>query len=169
MGPRRSLLAARLGAAGAPLSDAALLARFRAAGLERELSLRERDLIRALWARHKASEARVAAELASTPEELRRIAKERGIDRELAALRDKLRREARRAKWPDARIAQVLHQREELGGLGVLEELDREVAARTGVIWSTLKGKRDALELLGKKLRLTPADAVQLQRLLDLR
>ena len=169
MGPRRALLSARLGAAGAPLSEAALLARFRAAGLERELSLRERDLIRALWAKHKASEARVAAELSSTPEDLRRIARERGLDRELAALRDKLRREARRAKWPDARIAQVLHQRDELGGLGVLEELDREVAARTGVIWSTLKGKRDALELLGKKLRLTPADAVKLQQLLDLR
>ncbi len=169
VGPRRALLSARLGAAGAPLSDAALLARFRAAGLERELSLRERDLIRALWAKHKASEARVAAELSCTPEELRRIAKERGVDRELAALRDKLRRDARRAKWPDGRIAQVLHQRDELRELGVLEELDREVAARTGVIWSTLGGKRDALELLGKKLRLTPADAVRLQRLLDLR
>ena len=169
LGPRRALLSVRLGAAGAPLSDAALLARFRAAGLERELSLRERDLIRALWAKHKASEARVAAELSCTPEDLRRIAKERGVDRELAALRDRLRRDARRAKWPDGRIAQVLHQRDELSELGVLEELDREVAARTGVIWSTLGGKRDALELLGKKLRLTPADAVKLQRLLDLR
>jgi hypothetical protein len=54
LGPRRAVLAARLGA-GAPLSDAALLARFRAAGLERELSLRERDLLRALWSKHKAS------------------------------------------------------------------------------------------------------------------
>lgn len=169
VGPRRSPLAARLGAAGAPLSDAALLARFRAAGLERELSLRERDLIRALWAKHKASEARVAAELQTTPAELRRIAAERGVARELAALRDKLRREARRAKWPDGRIAQVLHQRDELRELGVLEELDREVTARTGVIWTTLKGKRDALELLGKKLRLTDDDTVKLQRLLDLR
>ena len=169
VGPRRSQLAARLGAAGAPLSDAGLLARFRAAGLERELSLRERDLIRALWAKHKASPTRVAAELQTTPAELHRIARERGVDRELAALRDKLRREARRAKWPDQRIGQVLHQREELRELDLLEELDREVAARTSVIWSTLKGKRDALELLGKKLRLTPADAVKLQRLLDLR
>src|SRR5207248_792643 len=44
VGPRRDALAARLG-----LSEAAMLARFRAAGLERELALRERDLIRALW------------------------------------------------------------------------------------------------------------------------
>lgn len=169
VGARRPLLAARLGSAGAPLSEAALLARFRAAGLERELSLRERDLIRALWAKHKANEARVAAELALPPADLRRIAQERGVDRELSALRDKLRRDARRARWPDQRIAQVLHQRDDLRELGVLEELDREVAARTGVIWSTLKGKRDALELLSKKLRLTREDAVGLQRLLDLR
>ena len=169
VGPRRSLLAARLGAGGAPLSDAALLARFRAAGLERELSLRERDLVRALWAKHQASETRVAAELQTTPAELHRIAAERGLARELAALRDKLRREARRAKWPDQRLAQVLHRRDELRELGLLEELDREVAARAGVIWTTLKGKRDALELLSKKLRLTRDDAVKLQRLLDLR
>ncbi|HET9752720.1 MAG TPA: hypothetical protein VFP52_07155, partial [Myxococcales bacterium] len=39
VGPRRTLLAQRLGASGG-----ALLARFRAAGLEREFSLRERDL-----------------------------------------------------------------------------------------------------------------------------
>jgi hypothetical protein len=169
LGPRRAVLSARLGAAGAPLSDAALLARFRAAGLERELSLRERDLLRALWAKHKASEARVAAELSTTPAELRRIVAERGLARELDGLRDRLRRDARRAKWPGGRLEQVLHRRDELRELGILEELDREVAARAGVIWTSLKGKDDALELLAKKLRLTHDDAVKLQRLLDLR
>jgi len=73
VGPRRALLAARLGSAAAPLSDAALLARFRAAGLEREFALRERDLIRGLWSRHRASEVRVSTELSTTPAELRRV------------------------------------------------------------------------------------------------
>jgi len=125
--------------------------------------------LRALWAKHKASEARVAAELSTTPAELRRIVAERGLARELGGLRDRLRRDARRAKWPDGRLEQVLHRRDELRDLGILEELDREVAARAGVIWTSLKGKDDALGLLAKKLRLTHDDAVKLQRLLDLR
>jgi hypothetical protein len=169
VGPRRSLLAARLGAGGAPLSDAALLARFRAAGLERELSLRERDLIRALFAKLRASEERVAAELAMTPVDLRRIISERGLFRELTGLRDRLRRDALRKKWPGERIEQVLHKREELRELGILDELDREVAARAGVIWATLKGRKDALELMAKKLHLTSENASRLQKLLDLR
>jgi hypothetical protein len=169
VGPRRSLLAARLGAAGAPLSDAALLARFRAAGLERELSLRERDLIRALFAKLRASEERVAAELAITPADLRRIVSERGLFRELTGLRGRLRRDALRKKWPGERIEQVLHKRDELRELGILDELDREVAARAGVIWATLKGRKDALELMAKKLHLTNEDASSLQSLLKLR
>jgi len=169
VGPRRSLLAARLGAAGAPLSDAALLARFRAAGLERELSLRERDLIRALFAKLRASEERVAAELAMTVAELRRIVSERGLFRELTGLRGRLRRDALRKKWPGERIEQVLHKRDELRELGILDELDREVAARAGVIWATLKGRKDALELMAKKLHLTNEDASSLQTLLKLR
>jgi hypothetical protein len=169
VGPRRSLLAARLGAAGAPLSDAALLARFRAAGLERELSLRERDLIRALFAKLRASEERVAAELAITPADLRRIVSDRGLSRELTGLRGRLRREALRKKWPGERIEQVLHKRDELRELGILDELDREVAARAGVIWATLKGRKDAFELMAKKLHLTNEDASSLQSLLKLR
>ncbi|MCA1825787.1 MAG: hypothetical protein ABR567_23170 [Myxococcales bacterium] len=164
IGPRRAALAERLGE-----TESTLLARFRAAGLEREFALRERDLIRALWSKHVASESRVAAELQATPADLRRIAAERGLARELDAERDRLRRDARRAKWPHPRLDQVLHRRDELRNLGVLEELDREVAARTAVIWKSLHGKRDALSLLAKKLHLTPADAGLLQRLLDLR
>ena len=169
IGPRRGALAARLGDAGGPLSDAALLARFRAAGLERELALRERDLVRALWSKHHASEARVAAELGATVEALRSIVQDRGLSRELEGVRDRLRRDARRKKWPAERIGQVLHRRDELRELGVLEELQREVAVRTFVIWASLQGKRDALELLAKKLHLTRDDAIRLQRLLDLR
>src|SRR4051812_39962343 len=48
VGPRRGQLAARLGPPGHPLSERVLLARFRAAGLERELGQRERDLLRGL-------------------------------------------------------------------------------------------------------------------------
>ena len=155
VGPRRALLAARLGSAGAPLSDAALLARFRAAGLEREFALRERDLIRALWSRHRASEVRVSTELSTTPDELRRVARERGLARELETLRDRLRRDAREKKWPRDRLDQVLHRRAEIRELGLLDELDNEVRARAGVIWTSLCGKPAALDLFAKKLHLT--------------
>jgi len=163
LGPRRALLGERLGASGG-----ALLARLRAAGLEREFALRERDLIRALWSKHRGSEARVAAELRTTAEELREIAVERGIARELDSLRDRLRREALRRRWPQERIEQLLHRRDELRELGVLEGLEREVAVRAGVIWTSLRGKRDALDLFAKKLRLTRDDALRLQKLLHL-
>src|SRR5207248_8933766 len=68
VGPRRAALGERLGTSGG-----ALLARFRAAGLERELALRERDLIRALWSKHRVSETKVAAELNIAPQELREL------------------------------------------------------------------------------------------------
>jgi hypothetical protein len=163
VGPRRALLAHRLGTSGG-----ALLARFRAAGLEREFALRERDLIRALWSKHRGSESKVAAELQITPQALRELAVERGIARELETLRDQLRREALRSRWPRDRIEQVLHRRDELRELGVLEGLEREVAVRAGVIWTSLQGKRDALDLFAKKLHLTRDDAVRLQKLLHL-
>lgn len=164
IGPRREALAQRLG-----LSPAAVLARFRAAGLERELALRERDLIRALWSKHRASEARVAADLGVTPARLREIALERGLLRELDAIRDRFRREARAARWPRQRLEQVLHRGAELRELGLWEELNREVAARVGVIWKSLHGKPQALALLGKKLQIDREDAEKLRRLLDLR
>ncbi len=163
-GPRRDALAQRLG-----LSPAALLARFRAAGLERELALRERDLIRALWSKHRASEGRVAAELGTTPARLREIAHERGLLRELDAIRDRFRREARAKKWPHQRLEQVLHRAAELRELGLWDELHREVAARVGVLWRSLQGKPQALALLGQKLHLSGEDAEKLRRLLDLR
>jgi hypothetical protein len=36
------------------------------------------------------------------------------------------------------------------------------------VIWTSLQGKRDALDLFAKKLRLTREDALRLQKLLHL-
>lgn len=164
VGPRRAALAERLGASGG-----ALLARFRAAGLEREFSLRERDLIRALWSKHRGSEARVAAELGETPEGLRDVVMMRGLARELDAIRDRLRHEVRRKKWPADRIDQVLGHADELRDLGLYDELLREVSARAGVVWSSLRGKSDALELFAKKLRLGRQEAIRLQKLLELR
>src|SRR5712671_6770689 len=163
LGPRRALLAERLGVSGP-----ALLARFRAAGLEREFALRERDLIRALWSKHRGAQGKVAAELHTTPEAVHEIAVGRGIARELESLRDRFRKEALRRRWPRERIESVLHRREELRDLGVLEGLEREVAVRAGVIWTSLQGKRDALDLFAKKLRLTREDALRLQKLLHL-
>ena len=57
---------------------------------------------------------------------------------------------------------------DELRELGVLEGLEREVAVRAGVIWTSLRGKRDALDLFAKKLHLTREDALRLQKLLHL-
>jgi hypothetical protein len=51
----------------------------------------------------------------------------------------------------------------------VLEGLEREVSVRAGVIWNSLQGKHDAMDLFAKKLRLSRADAVRLQKLLHLR
>jgi hypothetical protein len=163
LGPRRALLAARLGVSGR-----ALLARFRAAGLERELALRERDLIRALFSRHQGSEAKIAAELQVSAEDLRDLVVERGLSRELESLRHRFRREALRRRWPKDRIEQVLDRRDELRELGILEGLEREVSVRAGVIWNSLQGKPDALGLFAKKLRLSREHAVRLQKLLHL-
>jgi hypothetical protein len=164
VGPRRGALAERLGTSGG-----ALLARFRAAGLEREFSLRERDLIRALWSKHRASEARIAAELGETREGLRDIVVMRGLARELDAIRDRLRHDERRKKWPADRIDQVLRHADELRDLGLYDELLREVSARAGVVWTSLRGRSDALELFARKLRVGREDAIRLQKLLELR
>jgi len=104
----------------------------------------------------------------TTPEALYEVAVGRGIARELESLRDRFRKEALRRRWPRERIESVLHRREELRDLGVLEGLEREVAVRAGVIWTSLQGKRDALELFAKKLRLSREDAVRLRDLLAL-
>jgi hypothetical protein len=37
------------------------------------------------------------------------------------------------------------------------------------VVWRSLSGKRDALDLFAKKLRLSREEAIRLQKLLDLR
>jgi hypothetical protein len=161
VGPRRTSLAERLGG----ISQATLLARLRAAGLEREFSLRERDQIRALYAHHHGSESRVAAEMGLSVETLRSVIVERGLSAEITRLRDRFRREAREKKWPRERIEQVLHRREQLGELGVLEELEREVAARTRMLWAELRDP----EKLRKALKLTRPDAEKLRGLLDLR
>jgi hypothetical protein len=163
-GPRRAVLARRLGVEGR-----ALLARFRAAGLERELAMRERDLIRALWSKHRAVAAKVAEEMQITPEALQDVIVERGLARELQSMRDRFKREALRRRWPRERIEQVLHHRDELRELGILEGLERELSVRVGVIWNSLQGRRDALDLLARKLRLRREDALRLQKLLDLR
>src|SRR3954468_3095230 len=100
IGPRRRALTEKLGTKGRPLSTAVLLARFRAAGLERELGQRERDLLRALFARHRGGERRVAKDLAIPPQELRDLVGERGLGREVEAMGERYRDEARRAAWP---------------------------------------------------------------------
>ncbi|MFL5412690.1 MAG: hypothetical protein ACJ79D_15085, partial [Myxococcales bacterium] len=85
VGPRRRALAQKLGTRGRPLTMPVLLARFRAAGLERELGQRERDLVRALYARHRGGDRKVAKDLDLTPQELADLLRERGLARELAA------------------------------------------------------------------------------------
>jgi len=165
VGPRRSALTSRLGG----ISEAALLARFRAAGLEREFALRERDLIRALYSRHRWREALVAEDLALPMARLRAVISERGLSAELDRLLDRIRREERGQKWPRQRIAQVLYRRDQLRELGLLEELEGEVAARTRVLWTKVRARPQPLDELRKALQLTTSDAVKLRELLDLR
>ena len=164
LGPRRAALADKLA-----LGEAAFLARVRAAGLEREFALRERDLVRGLWKRHHAAEERVAQELQTSVKGLRALIGERGLKRELDALQKKFRYAARDKRWPQERIEQILDNREELRALGVLEELETEVAARVRLLWSSLRGKPGARDELRRQLKLDAKAFSKLQQLLDLR
>lgn len=164
VGPRRDALLQRLG-----VSEPALLARLRQSGLEREFALRERDLIRGLWSKHRGSEERVASELGVERRRLREIVRERGLTRELDAARERLRREARSKRWPGERISMVLHREQDLRELELYDEMRGELAARVAVLWKSLQGKPQALELLRKKLHLTEGDAQRLRTLLHLR
>src|SRR5215470_8776576 len=135
VGPRRGPLAARLGRPGHPLPDRVLLARFRAAGLERELGQRERDLLRGLFARHRGGAGPVAAELGLAPEDLRRLLRERGLTAEIEALRERFRNEARNRRWPREQIEQLLRRRAWLEDLGIAAEQEREVLSRARPAW----------------------------------
>jgi hypothetical protein len=160
VGPRRKTLCERLGTARSPLSTAALLARFRAAGLEREFGQRERDLVRALLSRHRGALGPSAAELGLSDKELQDVVRERGLLREVETLRDKQRRSAREAKWPQARIELWLRQRDWLADLGLWAELDKEIDTRVRLAWKGLPpaGKKRSA-LLARNLRIAPADA----------
>jgi hypothetical protein len=98
VGPRRAALAARLGSRAQPLSDRVLLARFRAAGLEREFGQRERDLLRGLFARHRGSLAAVASELGIDTDSVRRLVRERGLEREFEAGRERFGQRTRKPR-----------------------------------------------------------------------
>jgi len=163
VGPRRAALAVRLGSARKPLSERVLLARFRAAGLERELGQRERDLLRALLARHRGSLRAVASELAIDPEELRRLLRERGLDREVEALRERFRAEARTRRWPREQIEQLVRRREWLDDLGIAHELQRDIIGRARDAWERSAG---SLERLRRELRISDREARALRDLL---
>jgi hypothetical protein len=165
VGPRRNALAARL---EVPVPE--LLSRLRDAGLERDFADAERDLLRDLYVHNRGSGAGVAKELGVSAGDLRALLAERSLPREIEGLRERYRRQARQdIKWPRDRIEQVLRERPYLEDLGVWEELHREVSVRAKLLWKDVRRKPDGLELLQKTLRITPADARELRRLLDLR
>jgi hypothetical protein len=166
VGPKRKLLAERLGAPGQPLPIRAMLSRFRAAGLERELGQRERDLIRALYARHGGSSRKVAAELGLEVPELRDVVVERGLAREIDGVRDRFRREALRRKWPAEQLGQLARRREWLEDLGVYDELAREAKALARPAWERARGARDPAAALQRELRIGAAEARALRDLL---
>ena len=162
VGPRRGALAAKLGDRGKPLPDSVLLARFRAAGLEREFGQRERDLIRALLSRHRMALDPAARELQLSPEALRALVKERGLTREVEAQREKERAKLRARNAPRDRVDQVLRQRDWLSDLGILGELDGEAKDLVG---SALKKARSeglrgekAAQALHRALKVSLAD-----------
>lgn len=173
VGPRRAKLAETLGSSREPLPDRVLLARFRSAGLEREFGQRERDLLRGLYAVYRGSSLEVAKDLGIKPEQLAELVKERALQREVEALRHANRTEARKAPWPRARIELFLGKREWLQDLGVYQELQDEIAARTTLAWEKLlsggKKPREAIEALANELRLKPAEARALLRVLGLK
>ena len=98
VGARRAVLAARLGSERKPLPERVLLARFRAAGLERELGQRERDLLRALFARHRGSREAVAAEMKIDGDALERLLRERRLEHEVDRLGDRFKERIRRRR-----------------------------------------------------------------------
>jgi hypothetical protein len=173
VGPRRDALAKKLGAPGKPLPIPVLLARFRAAGLEREFGQRERDLLRALLKRNRAAFGPVAKELKLDPPALETLIRERGLAREVEAERATMREKVRARGAPRDRVDQVLRQREWLSDLGLLAELDGEVEAMVGALWiqardSGLRGT-PAVESLRRELRVPAPDVRALLTRLKLR
>ncbi len=163
VGPRRGALAARLGAPGHPLPERVLLARFRAAGLERELGQRERDLLRGLFARHRGAARAVAAELDLEPQALQRLVRDRGLAGEIESLRDRFRTEARARRWPREQIEQLVRRRAWLEDLGIAAELEGEVLSRARPAWERSGG---SVARLRRELRLSESDARALEALL---
>jgi hypothetical protein len=111
----------------------------------------------------------VAKELQIDAAALKALVIELGLSRELDGKREHFRRTAREKKWPAERIEQVLHERDYLEEIGLLEPLEKEVATRVRLLWRELRGKPQPLEELQRALRLSQKDARELQRLLDLR
>jgi hypothetical protein len=162
VGPRRDALAKKLGAPGKPLPIAVLLARFRAAGLEREFGQRERDLLRALLKRNRAALGPVAKELQLDAAALQALIRERGLTREVEAERAAMCDKVRARSTPRDRVDQVLRQREWLTDLGLLAELDGEVEVMVRELWTRARetGLRGtpAVESLRRGLRVPAPD-----------
>jgi hypothetical protein len=173
VGPRRAALAAKLGERGKPLPDSVLLARFRAAGLEREFGQRERDLIRALLSRHRMAVDPAARELQLSPDGLRALVKERGLAREVEAQREKERAKLRSRNAPRDRVDQVLRQREWLSDLGILAELDAEAKDLVGSALAKARSEglrgENAAQALRRELKVSLADVRALLSLYTLR
>ena len=159
----RPALTVRLGTPRHPLSERVLLARFRAAGLEREFGQRERDLLRGLFARHHGALRAVASELGADAEALRRLVRERGLEREFEAARARFRQEARKWRWPREQIEQLVRRREWLADLGIAEDVEREVIAKGRGAWERAGGSIDRLR---RELRISERDARALRELL---
>jgi hypothetical protein len=167
IGPRRRALAQRLGTKGRPLTTPVLLARFRAAGLERELGQRERDLLRALFARHRGGERKVAADLELSTEELTALLRERGLAREVEAMRERYRGEARQAAWPAAQLSNLALRRGWLEDLGIHAELSRLAVERAASAWDKARRSKDPVQALRRELRIGPPEARFLRDLLS--
>jgi hypothetical protein len=173
VGPRRDALATKLGVPGKALPIPVLLARFRAAGLEREFGQRERDLLRALLKRNRAALGPVAKELQLDAAALEGLIRERGLAREVEAERDAMCEKVRARNTPRDRVDQVLRQREWLTDLGLLAELDREVEVMVRELWTRAReaGLRGtpAVEALRRGLRVPAPDVRALLSRLKLR
>ena len=159
IGPRRAALARELGTKGRPLSTSVLLARFRAAGLERELGQRERDLLRALFARHRGGESKVAGDLDVSLDDLRTLVRDRGLAREIEAMRERYRSEARKAIWPSGLLSNLALRRAWLEDLGIHGELSRLAVERGRPAWEKARRSKDPVQALRRELRIAALEA----------
>ena len=109
----------------------------------------------------------MAKDLGIPPRELHDLVRERGLGREVEAMRERYREEARRAPWPAAQLANLVLRRAWLEDLGIYRDLARLAADRAAGGWQKAKDAKDPLQALRRELAIGSAEARFLRGLLS--